>query len=152
MRRRQRIECTWTGSTWLTNTITRYVYDGNVVIQERDPNNVPLVTYTRGNDLSGTFQDAGGIGGLLARTDSGLLTVNSSSAHAYYHADANGNITALINANQAIVAKYLYDPFGGILSQSGPLADANLYRFSSKEFHRNSGLVHYLYRYYEPNL
>ncbi|HVV00471.1 MAG TPA: RHS repeat-associated core domain-containing protein [Verrucomicrobiae bacterium] len=32
------------------------------------------------------------------------------------------------------------------------MADINLYRFSSKEYHPNSGLVYYLYRYYEPNL
>jgi RHS repeat-associated protein len=32
------------------------------------------------------------------------------------------------------------------------LADANLYRFSSKEFHVASGLVYYLYRFYEPTL
>jgi RHS repeat-associated protein len=32
------------------------------------------------------------------------------------------------------------------------MADANLYRFSSKEFHANSGMVYYLYRYYEPTL
>ncbi len=44
------------------------------------------------------------------------------------------------------------DPFGNILSKSGPLADVNLHRFSSKEFHANSGLVYYLYRYYEPGL
>jgi RHS repeat-associated protein len=123
-----------------------------VVIQERSGNNFPVVVYTRGSDLSGTFQGAGGIGGLLARTDSGLFTVNSSAAHSYYHADGNGNITALINTNQAIVAKYLYDPFGNILSQSGSLADTNLYRFSSKESHKNSGLVYYLYRFYDPNL
>jgi RHS repeat-associated protein len=36
--------------------------------------------------------------------------------------------------------------------QSGPLASANLYRFSSKEFHPNSGLIYYLYRSYDPNL
>ena len=48
--------------------------------------------------------------------------------------------------------KYLYDPYGNTLSQSGPIPDANLYRFSSKEFHANSGLVYYLYRFYEPNL
>jgi RHS repeat-associated protein len=32
------------------------------------------------------------------------------------------------------------------------LAEANLYRFSSKEYHPSSGLVYYLYRHYEPNL
>jgi RHS repeat-associated protein len=51
-----------------------------------------------------------------------------------------------------VVAKYLYDPYGNILSQSGPLADANLYRFSSKEIHFASGLVYYLYRFHEPSL
>jgi RHS repeat-associated protein len=45
-----------------------------------------------------------------------------------------------------------YDPYGNLLASSGPLADANLYRFSSKEYHPNSGLVYYLYRYYDPNL
>jgi RHS repeat-associated protein len=151
MRRRLRTECIWNGTTWLTNTVTKYVYDGNLVIQERDTNSLPSVTYTLGTDLSGTMQGAGGIGGLLARTDAGLLTVCSSSAHAYYQSDGNGNITALINTNQALVAKYLYDPFGNILSQSGSLADANLYRFSSKELHKNSGLIYYHYRYCEPS-
>ncbi len=42
-------------------------------------------TYTRGLDLSGTLEGAGGIGGLLARTLSG--------ASYYYHADGNGNVT-----------------------------------------------------------
>ena len=35
---------------------------------------------------------------------------------------------------------------------AGPLAEANRYRFSSKEWHENSGLVYCLYRYYEPKL
>jgi RHS repeat-associated protein len=115
-------------------------------------NDTPLVTYTRGRDLSGTMQGAGGIGGLLARTDNGLLAIGNSGAHAYYHADGNGNVTALVDASQIVVARYLYDPFGRVLSLSGPLADANVYRFSSKELHPNSGLVYYLYRFYDPNL
>jgi RHS repeat-associated protein len=152
MRRRIRRELTWSSGTWLTNAVVLYVYDGNVPIQERDANNLPLVSYTRGNDLSGNMQGAGGIDGLLARTDHKLLTIGDSGANAFYHADGNGNVTALVNVNQVIVAKYLYDPFGIILSQSGPLADGNLYRFSSKEFHQNSGLIYYLYRFYDPNL
>jgi RHS repeat-associated protein len=152
MRRRIRREYTWSGSAWSLQSETRYVYDGNVVLQERDGNNLPLVSYTRGNDLSGTLQGAGGIGGLLARSDNQLMITGDANAHAYYHADGNGNITRMINASQTTVAKYIYDPFGNILAQSGNLADANLYRFSSKEVHPNSGLVCYLYRYYDPNL
>jgi RHS repeat-associated protein len=148
MRRRIRQEYTSQGGAWVQTNEVYYVYDGNEVIQERDLNNLPTTTYTRGKDLSGSLEGAGGIGGLLARTDNtSIPAVNS-----YYHSDANGNVTMLINSSNAIVAKYLYDAFGNILSKSGLLADANLYRFSSKEFHPNSGLVYYLYRYYDASL
>ena len=93
MRRRVRKEYSWLSSAWVQSTETRYVYDGNLVIQERDGNNVPTVTYTRGLDLSGSFEGAGGIGGLLARTDNGQLNGSGPAAHAYYHADGNGNVT-----------------------------------------------------------
>jgi RHS repeat-associated protein len=110
--------------------------------------------YTRGTDLSGSQQGAGGIGGLLARADNCLLLTFASipSAHAYYHADGNGNVTALINSRQLAVAKYRYDPFGNVLSHSGPLAATNAYRSSSKEAHQMSGLIYYLYRFYDSHL
>jgi RHS repeat-associated protein len=136
-------------SNWILDSETRYIYDGKRVIQERDGSNNPLVSYTRGNDLSGSFEGAGGIGGLLARStgSSGAWTT-----HNYYFADGNGNVTYLINSSQSMVASYRYDPFGNIISQSGTLADANVYRFSSKEFHASSGMYYYLYRFYDPNL
>jgi RHS repeat-associated protein len=74
------------------------------------------------------------------------------ATHSFYHADANGNVTCLINDKQVVVAKYLYDPYGNALASSGPMADVNLYRFSSKEVHAPSGLYYYGYRFYEPNL
>jgi RHS repeat-associated protein len=49
------------------------------------------------------------------------------------------------------VAKYLYDPYGNLISKSGPLADANAYRFASKECHANSGLIFFGKRFYDPN-
>ena len=154
MRRRILKEFIWNGASWIQTNEVHFIYDGNLVAQERASNNLPLVTYTRGNDLSGTLQGAGGIGGLLARTVNSSILVPqlSTSGHAYYHADGNGNITALINASQMIVAKYLYDPFGRKLSKYGLLADANKYRFSSKEWDQKTGLYYYLYRYYDPNL
>jgi hypothetical protein len=51
------------------------------VIQERDGSNNPLVSYTRGTDLSGSMEGAGGIGGLLARSSgysSGNLTLTTT--------------------------------------------------------------------------
>lgn len=41
---------------WLLASETRYIYDGMLPIQEQDGNNVPRVSYTRGLDLSGTFE------------------------------------------------------------------------------------------------
>ncbi len=58
----------------------------------------------------------------------------------------------MTDANENVVARYLYDPFGKLLGLWGSLANANPYRFASKEFHQNSGLVYYLYRFYDPNL
>src|ERR1041385_1682839 len=68
---------------WQQTNEVHYVYDGNLVAQERDAFNIPQVSYTRGNDLTGSLQRAGGIGGLLARTDnSKLITQKSADAHA----------------------------------------------------------------------
>jgi RHS repeat-associated protein len=136
--------------SWTLISETFYIYDGNRVIQERDINNNPTVSYTRGIDLSATLEGAGGIGGLLARSDG--YSAGNWTDHNYYHADGNGNITYLVNASQTLAASYRYDPFGNTISSSGSLAAANVYRFSSKECHVNSGMYYYLYRFYDPNL
>ena len=141
-RRRVRKEFTWTNSSWNLTNETRYVFDGLLVLQERDANNTAQVTYTRGPDLSGDLDGAGGIGGLLARTD--------ANGSAYYHADANGNITALINSSQNLVASYRYDPFGNVLEASGAMAGVNEMQFSSMPFYRGVNLYHG--RTYAPNL
>jgi len=93
LRRRIERDYSWTGSWTETNEV-HFIYDGNLVIQERDSNSVVQVTYTRGNDLSGSLQGAGGIGGLLARTD--------TNGSVFYHADGNGNITCLIKKGSVL--------------------------------------------------
>jgi YD repeat-containing protein len=126
------------GGGWTLHHAVSYIYDGWRVIQERDTDNTPTVSYTRGNDLSGSLEGAGGIGGLLARSQHST----TPTLHSFYHADGNGNITCLISTNQSVVASYRYDPFGTITAQSGSLADANTYRFSTFEVRpRLAGLV-----------
>ena len=153
LRRRIERDYSWAGSSgWqLTNEI-HFIYDGNVVVQERSAANLPQVSYTRGKDLSRSLQGAGGIGGLLARTDNTKLISGDPLATAYYHCDGNGNVTCLMSPYQQVAAKYLYDPYGTTLAMYGALAAANTYRFSSKEWNGNSGLYYYLYRFYDPNL
>ncbi len=153
-RRRVRVEHTWNGSGWVVSQTVRYLYDGWRVIQERDGNNTPTVSYTRGNDLSGSLEGAGGIGGLLARSHG--YSGGSWGTHTCYHADGGGNITYLMTAAQGLAARYRYDPYGRLLSSSGSLAGANLYRFASKEVNPNypdgGGYYHFGYRFYDPNL
>jgi RHS repeat-associated protein len=163
-RMRKRIDYYWGGSptapegpggplvisSWCTTNTVLYIYDGSRVIEERNTNNVPTVSYTRGPDLSGTLEGAGGIGGLLARSYG--YSGGTWTTHNFYHADGNGNITYLADGSQAQAACYKYDPYGRTITSSGPQAAANLYRFSSKETHPGSGMYYYLYRFYDPSL
>ncbi|HEY3762349.1 MAG TPA: RHS repeat-associated core domain-containing protein, partial [Verrucomicrobiae bacterium] len=140
-RRRIERDYSWIGSSWAKTNEVHFVYDGDLLVQERDTNNNVLVTYTRGRDFSGDLQDAGGIGGLLARTDT-----NGST---FYHSDGNGNITALMDGNENIVARYLYSPFGKLLGQWGVTASVNEMQFSSMP--SRGGVSLYPFRGYDPN-
>ena len=92
-RLRKRLEYDWGTTTartlpaiigaWQLSSTTLYIYDGNLAVQERSGANVLQVTYTRGKDLSGSLAGAGGIGGLLARSD--VYSNNGSwSSHNFY--------------------------------------------------------------------
>ena len=124
--------------------------DGMRVIQERNSSNTPTVAYTRGNNLSGSLEGAGGIGGFLTRSHG--YSSGTWSTHNHYHADGNGNVTFLVNSGQTAEAWYRYDPYGRTMAQSGNLATANVYRFSSKEIHSQSGMYYYGFRFYDPHL
>ncbi len=84
--------------------------------------------YYWGKDLSGSFQGAGGVGGLLAYTHNGVLRIP-----VYDHI---GNVVAVVDDAGAIVAAYEYDPFGNIVAQSGDEAVEVPFRFSAKYFDR----------------
>ena len=109
-----------------TNT-TAFIYDGWNLIAEESVQSVSSVVtnfYTWGLDLSGSLQGAGGIGG--------LLSANINGTNLFYSYDANGNVTALADANGATAAHYEYDPFGNRTLQSGSAATQNPFRFSTK--------------------
>jgi hypothetical protein len=143
-RRRIMKNYSWSGSGWVQTNEMRLIYDGLKIIQERDTNNAVLVTYTRGNDMSGTLKGAGGIGGLLARTD--------TSGTDYYHADGSGNVTALMNTSQHIVGRYLYGPFGRLIGQWGAKSGGNVMRFSSKPYLALTDDYDFGFRRYRPDL
>ena len=149
-RRVTREETKGSSGQWVLASETRYVYDGMRVIQERNINGVPTVAYTRGPDLSGTLEGAGGIGGLLARSE---WDGSAWSRHAFYHSDGVGNVTALAvpNGNAiALAGSYRYDPFGRLIGTPTGLAAINTQRYSSKDWHNASGFYYFGYRFYDP--
>jgi RHS repeat-associated protein len=89
---------------------------------------------------------AGGVGGLL------MLTAHASpNTNCFVSYDGNGNVTALLDsAGGGALARYEYSPFGELLRATGPLAIANPFRFSTKFWDDETGLLYYNYRYYSP--
>jgi RHS repeat-associated protein len=140
--------------------VTLYVYEGWNVVSEKttptapqlDTENFKLETrYTWGEDLSGTLQGAGGIGGLLCSTRKQSPTKNEAQRTTKcFHYDSNGNIILLTGSQAQETARYSYDAFGQTLTATGPAAQINRYRFSTKPVEEESGLVYYGYRWYDP--
>ncbi|MGN0843895.1 MAG: RHS repeat-associated core domain-containing protein [Kiritimatiellia bacterium] len=71
------------------------------------------------------------------------------SVHFYTH-DGNKNISEVLSADGSLSAHYEYAPFGAVTAQSGTLASANTFRFSSEYAEDDLGLVYYNYRHYHP--
>ena len=150
------------GSDWSRESDTRYTYWGWDVIEEhRALAGAPSETrrLVWGEDLGGSFQTAGGVGGLLVQSVSGGT---HDGADWFYHYDGNGNVTELTNASGATVASYRYTAYGDTWSATGNAASANHYRFSTKPIDDevirsassafSSGLYYYGYRFYDPAL
>jgi RHS repeat-associated protein len=145
-RRRIERDYIWQSGAWVRTNEFRFIYDGMLLTQVRDSNNIVLITFTRGLDLSGSLAGAGGIGGLLAMTQSST----NGPQHFYYHSDGAGNVTALMDGIQNVVARYGYDPFGRLHWQSGAMAQLNQIRFSSKWSISQAEMYDFGYRWYLP--
>jgi RHS repeat-associated protein len=133
------------GATLVTNKAVRYVYDGwNLVAEVNATNQAVINTFLWGNDLSGSLQGAGGVGGLL-------VVSNSAEGSQLVSFDGNGNVAALLKAtNGTISAQYEYGPFGEVVRASGALAAANPFRFSTRIQDEETGSLYYGFRYYLP--
>jgi RHS repeat-associated protein len=149
-RRTEKKVYTWDTATRACDILasdTRFVYDGwNLIAEVNATTNTPIRNYFWGQDMSGSLQGAGGVGGLVA------MTATGSSAGTYLYAyDANGNILGLVNNQGGNAATYEYGPFGEVLEASGPYATANPIRFSTTYEDPETGLNNYGHRYYNPS-
>jgi RHS repeat-associated protein len=125
----------------------RFMYDGWNLVAELKPSNLPVRSYIWGNDLSGSMQGAGGVGGLLEVSYYGSGTTNCFAGY-----DGNGNLVTLVNVSDGTtVANYEYGPFGEVIRTTGAMAKNNPMRFSTKYQDDESDLLYYGYRYYKPS-
>jgi len=131
----------WNGSAWVLDSEIKFVYDRYNIVAEYDASNNLLNSYLWGEDVSGSLDGAGGVGGLLA--------VNNYLP-CY---DGNGNVMSYINAMDGTVcAEYQYNPFGGIISKSGTFANSFKMLFSTKYYDKETETFYYLYRDYKPEI
>ena len=129
------------------NATTTFFYDDWNLVEERiayADNTTSTIRYYWGKDLSGSFQGAGGVGGLLWLTIDGVVYIPCY--------DNNGNVTRYLNANGGTFARYSYDAFGKLIARAGRRASFFRHRFSTKYFDSETGLYYYGYRFYHPGL
>lgn len=126
-----------------------FIHDGWNVIAEykrQSATNILQRRYVWGQDLSGSRQGAGGVGGLVVTEE-----VSGTTTTPYcFHYDGNGNVVEITDASGTVVASYRYDAYGRTLTVSGSYAATNRYRFSTKQVELASGLYYYGYRFYDP--
>ena len=109
-------------------TVDRYVYfpGSFLVLAVLDGSNTPKEFYTRGPDLAGKLDSAGGIGGILACTYASAPTFPL-----YHHADLMGNVIALTDVSSTPVSTFRYSQFGQLVFHTGSYISR--YLFNSKE-------------------
>ncbi len=124
-----------------------FFYDGWNLVGEivvRTDGTVSTNRYYWGKDISGSLQEAGGVGGLLA------VSIDDALYIPCY--DNIGNVTRYLDASGNTVAAYTYGVFGNLISKAGLLADFFRHRFSTKIYEIESGLLYYDYRFYSPSI
>ncbi|MCK4760683.1 MAG: hypothetical protein KAW12_00690, partial [Candidatus Aminicenantes bacterium] len=132
----RRVEKTTGSST------TKYFYDFNQVIEERDNNNAVTKQYVYGNGIDEILR--------VDKYESG------NPIPYYYHTNAIGSITAITDSSGDLVERISYDTFGmptfkdanGDLVNSSSLG--NEYLFHGRRYDRAANLYYYRARYYDP--
>ncbi|MCK4765024.1 MAG: hypothetical protein KAW12_22690, partial [Candidatus Aminicenantes bacterium] len=132
----RRVEKTTGSST------TKYFYDFNQVIEERNSSNQVLKQYVYGNGIDEILR--------VDKYESG------NPIPYYYHTNAIGSVTAITGSSGDLVERISYDTFGmpTITDSSGEIISTstigNEYLFQGRRYDKTANLYYYRARYYDP--
>jgi RHS repeat-associated protein len=133
----------YTDNTLVTDAA--YLFDGWNLVAETisDPQSTHTNFYIWGADRDGSLDsDSGGVGGLLA-------IIRDTTVY-YPVMNHHGDVMALIDdSGSNIVARYEYDPWGVLLSATGPAVDACPFRWQTKYVDAETGLYYFGYRFFD---
>lgn len=137
-----------TAATWGGQSLTGLAYAGAGQAERTAVGSSTFASSPMGlQDVS----SSGSITSFLRDPGGNLLGEETADdSHWYYLKDGLGSTIAVINDSGATVADtYMYDPFGGLLSSSGTVA--NPWRYAGG-YTDSTGLVKFGMRYYDPIL
>ncbi len=120
----------------VNGTVTWFVYDLMKplpdVIGEYDESGSLTVAYTHGPGIDD------------------VISMRRDGSNYFYLKDALGSVASLTDATEASVNNYEYDSFGKVVNRTENVT--NPYGYTGKRLDRESGLMYYRARYYDPSI
>ncbi len=78
------------------------------------------------------------------------MNINGSTY--FYIPDIQGSIRAIVDINGNLMASYVYDVWGTLVSYNGTLAQKNDYLYTAREYDWETGVYYYRARSYDAEL
>ena len=112
----------------------RHVYDGSQCIADLDEQGNVLSSYVWGPGIDN------------------LLAIRAGGATYYALTDHQNTVHGFVDASGIIVARYAYDAWGNVLSETvtASALAGNRYRFQGREYSALTGLYNFRARWYDP--
>ena len=121
-------------TTDASGATVRHVYDGKQCIADIDENGTVLRAYVWGPGIDN------------------LLAIRTGGAVYYALVDHQNTVHGFVDANGATVARYEYDAWGDVRSEtvSVPALTGNRYLFQGREYSHATGFCNFRARWYDP--
>ena len=116
-------------SKTVNGVTTHYTYVDGKLVHQTDGTNVWWFTY----DSTGN-----------------ILFMEYNGDVYYYLIDGIGNIVGLVDADNNVVATYVYEAYGEIYSATGTMAQINPIRYKQYYYDTETGFYYLMSRYYDP--